>query len=278
MAEEKSPPDSKELENLLQAQNPQNDAKKPEPKHETPLEEIVNGFSSAAKAALAFAVPYTFAAQVPSFARDTAILAGAQAASDLTLSYKNGKKYTAGNLLESTVLGTAMTPILEGMFGAANSVPTTDLMGYVAKAGVWGGLCYPGFVAAYQPLAYFIRNRTFKGMGKYIKENYWPTLKTAWTKLLPFSLLNVFFAPSWLQIPVSAGLSYVFDLFGAPHKEEIKEHQKRDKTSYLSALSSITGKLARNVYSIPNAAYSIGNSLRSLYKTAPKAPAPAPAQ
>ena len=251
---------------------------------ESVVDETTHLIGNAAKIGAGIAIPTAFAYAVPSFKRDTAILAGAQVASDITTSYKRGKKYTAGSFLESTVLGTAMTPILEGMFRTVNKMPLNAPIDYLAKGAVWGGIMYPAFVASYQPIAYLIRNRTFKGMGKYIKENYWPALKDAWTKLLPFSLLNVFFAPSWLQIPIAATLSYLFDLFGAPQKGEVPEHLKRDKTPYLVATSNVLGRLGKNTAKgIYDTFYGIGAGIRNLYDSgskavssaAPATPAPA---
>ncbi len=242
----------------------------------TTLESVVNEtshlFGSAVQLGLAGVVPYAFGNYIaPSMKTDTAILTGAQIASDYTTAHKRGKKYTAGSLLESAVLGTAVTPVLETMFRTTNSIPTTNLSGYLTKGAVWGGLMYPGFVGAYLPIAYLIRNRTFKGLGKYLKENYWKTLKDSWIKLLPFSLMNLFFAPSWLQIPISAVISYVFDRFAAPPKEEIPEHLKREKTSYLVAAPNAAYKLVRNsVKGLYDSVYAIGNSIGDLYKSASK--------
>lgn len=260
--------------------------KEEQPRKKSTLESFVNEssklFGNSVKLGLAGAVPYAFASLLPTFKRDTAILTGAQIASDYTTSYRKGKKYTAGNILESSLLGVAMTPVIEGMFRTVNAIPTNSLSGYIAKGSVWGGIMYPVFVAAYQPIAYFIRNRTFKGMAKYVKENYWTALRDAWTKLLPISLLNIFFAPSWLQIPISAGLSYLFDLFGAPQKGEVPAEQKKDKTPYLAAASSLVGKLAKTIfYGVPQATYSIargvGEKLYSTATTPAKVPSTAPA-
>ena len=274
-----------ELEHMAQAadMNQHGHEKKEEKKQLTTLESVVeettHGIGNIIKLGLAGAIPYFFANSFPSLKRDTYILSGAQVASDITISYKKDKKYTAGNFLESTALGTAMTPVLEGMFGTVNSMPLNTTLDYVAKAGVWGGVCYPAFVAAYQPIAYFIRNRTFKGMGKYIKENYWSTLKQSWKTLLPISLLNVFFAPLWLQIPISAALSYVFDLFGAPQKEEVSEDQKRDKTPYPIAALNVTSKLVRNtIGGFYNGLYDLGRAIGGGYSSSQPSSAPTPAQ
>ena len=271
-----------ELENTAQASHQnisQPGQKQQEPKKpETPLEEIVNFIGGAVKFGLAGAVPYAFSSIVPSMATETAVLTGVQIASDYTLSLQRGKKYTPGNLLESSVLGTATTPVIETMFRTANSMPTNNLSDYVMKAGVWSGLLYPAFVGSYLPIAYLVRNRTFKGLGTYIKENYWKTLKNAWTKLLPFSLMNVFFSPAWLQIPIAAALSYVFDRFAAPPKEEVPEHLKREKGSYLTAFPSVIGKLLYNsVYYTFSGLYDAGKAL-GYVGGSPISSAPAPSR
>ena len=277
---EPSPSELEQLANAAAAQKQiEAGQEKKEKKIETPLEEIARGVGSIFKLGLAGAVPYLFGKSFPSLRQDTYILSGAQVASDLTNSYRKGKKYTAGNFLESAALGTGITPVLEGMFGVVNKMPLNTTLDYLTKAAVWGGLAYPAFIAAYQPMAYLIRNRTFKGLGKYVKENYWSTLKNAWKTLLPFSLLNVFFAPSWLQIPISAALSYVFDLFGAPQKEEVPDNLKREKGSYLAATANVTSKLVKNtVGGFYTGLYDVGRALGGGYASAkPAAPPTQPA-
>lgn len=245
---------------------------------ESLFDETAHLASNTFKIGLAWAIPYGFASAVPSIARDTAILTAAQTASDYTTALQRGKKYTAGNSLESAVLGTATTPVLETMFRTTNSIPTNNLLGYIKKGTVWGGIMYPAFVGSYLPIAYLVRNRTFKGMGTYLKENYWKTLKDAWKYLLPFSVLNLLFAPAYLNIPIAAIISYIFDRFAAPPKGEIPEHLKKDKTPYLAAASSVIGKGFRNSYKIiSEPLYAVGSGLRdTLYKSIPK-PAPMPA-
>ena len=272
-------PDVEDIAKAQQHTEPKEQAKeKPKGTLESVVDEAFHLTGNSAKIGAGIAVPTLFASMFPMLARDTAILSGAQIASDITTSYKRGKKYTAGSFLESTVLGTGITPVLEGMFRTVNRMPQVTPLDYLAKGAVWGGLMYPAFVGAYQPIAYLTRNRTFKGMGKYIKENYWSTLKTSWTKLLPFSLMNIFFAPSWLQIPISATLSYLFDLIGAPQKGEVPEHLKRDKTPYLVATSNVLGKLGKNAFQgLYDVAYGIGAGLRNLYESAPIPSTPSPA-
>ena len=259
---------------------PAGQEKKEEKKPIGTLESVVNEsyhlFGNTVKLGLAGFIPYTQGVLFPSVARDSAILAGSQIAGDFTTDRRRDKKYTAGSLLESSIIGTALAPALSGMFDAVHQVPLTSPMGYLGQAALWGGVAYPAYFALYQFANYVVRNRTVKGVGKYIKENYWTALKQGWKTLFPFSLVNLLFAPLYLNVPIAATLSYLLTLFGAPKTDEVKEDQKRDKTPYLSAASSAVGKGLKNVfYGVPQTFYAIGSSIRDLYKSSPRPAAPA---
>lgn len=268
-------------ENAPQSAVPQNQAgaEKKEEKKIGTLESIVNESLHLAgntiKLGFAAGIPFTQATLLPSTRVDTYSLAGAQIAADATTSFKKGKKFTAGNALESSIVGTAITVPVEGLFSLVNKIPTNDFLGYAAKGAAWGGFAYPVFIGLYQFIDYVVKNRTLKGVGKYIRENYWTTLKNTWKRVLPISLLNVFFAPAYLQVPISALLSYVFALFGAPKKDELKEHEKRDKIPYYLAAPTVAVKFVRNsVKGLYDSVYAIGSGISDLYKSAPKIAAP----
>jgi len=240
------------------------------------LESVVSEFSHLGKSllnlGLAGAIPFAQATLGPKYARDTALLAGAQVVGDATTDILKGKKYTSGSALESSLVGTITTIPTYHMFDLINKVPTETALGYVTKASAWGGLAYPAYIGMYQFIDYLIKNRTFKGIGKYIKENYWTTLKKAWRTTFPISLISIFFAPLAWQIPISALIQYGFVLFGAPKKAEVPEEQKRDKTPYYVAAPSVAGRLAyeavnKLVYNPLRALYEIGSGF---YKPATK--------
>ena len=94
-------------------------------------------------------------------------------------------------------------------------------------------------------------------------------------------MLNIFFAPLWLQVPIGAALSYGLALFGAPKKGEVPAEKKRDPTPYYVAAPRVAGRLAyeavnKLIYNPLKALYEIGSNF---YKSAPKSPAaPANAQ
>lgn len=239
------------------------------------LESVIKESSDLVKAGfnlgLAGLIPYAQALLAPQAARDTGILAGVQVLGDATTNFKRGKKTTSAEVLKSSAVGTAIAVPTYYLFKYINKIPLDSIAGYFGRAAAFGGIAAPAFTAFYQGVDYFVRNLSFKGMGKYIKENYLPTLKKFWTRILPFSLANIFFVPAYLQIPVAAGLQYLFTLFGAPKKGELKEEEKRDKTPYLVAASNAAYKLGRNlIYSPLKAIYEIA-------KPAPKPPITQPA-
>lgn len=280
--------EANQLEKIAQAapQAPQQE-KKEEPKKPSTLESVVNETLHFGKSlfnlGLAGAVPFAQALALPRYARDTAILSGAQVLGDASMDRMRGKKYTSGSALESSLVGTLTTIPTYHMFDLINKVPTETALGYVTKASAWGGLAYPAYIGMYQFIDYLIKNRTFKGVGKYIKENYWTTLKKAWRTTFPISLISIFFAPLAWQIPISALIQYGFVLFGAPKKGEVPAEKKRDPTPYYVAASNALGRGLYNLFWAPlNLAYATGTAMRNLYDKIPTtspqlAPAQAPA-
>lgn len=252
---------------------PQEEKQEAKQKPVSTLESVVNETSHLIKTGLniglAGLIPYTQAVLVPQAARDTAILAGVQVAGDATTNFKRGKKTTSAEVLKSSAVGTAISVPTYYAFNLVNKIPLDNIAGYFGRASLFGGAIAPAFIGFYQTVDYLVRNLSFKGLGNYLKENYWPTLKKFWTRVLPFSLANIFFVPAYLQIPVAAGLQYLFTLFGAPKKGELKEEEKRDKTPYLVAASNVAYKLGRNLFYAP---------LRAIYEIAKPSPKPPTAQ
>jgi len=237
------------------------------------LESAISECGDLLKIGLATAIPAAQALLINPFtyARDTAILTGAQILGNKTTAIKRGEKYTATNTLESAVLGTAITIPSYHLFESMSHLPLNNALDYAVKGAVWGGVAYPAFFGMYQTMDYLIKNRTFKGLPKYLKENYWTALKTAWKTILPFSLINIFFVPPFLQIPIAAALSYAVTLFGAPKKGEIPDDRKKDTTPYSTALMNVTkkgtGLLAEPFYAVGR----ITDALGEWYKSSPKA-------
>ena len=184
-------------------------AKKEELKKVGTLESVVNETFNLGRTAfnlgVGVGIPSLQSAFVPYAARDTAILTGAQIAADASTDiFKKGKKYTSGDFAKSAAVGTAISVPINYLFSAINKIPTTSALDYIVKGAAWGGIAAPLYIPFYQFIDYSIKNMSFKGVGKYIKENFWPTYKTWFKYLFPINLLNLFLVPPGLQIPVSA--------------------------------------------------------------------------
>lgn len=260
------------IDQKLNAPPTGNQEKKEAPKKVSTLESVVNEtfklVGDTAKLGLAVGIPATQAALVPPAARDTGILAGAQVAADATTSRIKGEKYTIGDIAKSSAVGTGIAVPAHYAYNIINKIPLDSALGYVGRAAAFGGILYPFYIGLYQFLDYTIKNRTFKGLGKYLKENYWKSLKNAWKYVFPFGLANVLFAPPYLQIPIGALLSYAVALFGAPKKGEVPAEKKRDTTPWYKAASNVVYKAGSSIF---NAPYNIGRAIYELAKPKPKA-------
>ena len=278
--------DNQQLEQKEQTTPEKKEEKKGEKKIGT-LESVVseswNAVKSSVKLAGAVLMPYAITKAVPAATLDTITLTGGNIAADATTNYRKGKKISMWEIFKSSAVGSAISLPTHYAYKALNKIALDNILGYVKKGAAMGGIVYPAFIGAYQSVDYLVRNLTFRGLGKYLKDNYLPTLKKAWKYLLPISLLNIFFVPSYFQVAVGSALSYVFSLFGAPKKEELKEHEKRQKGSYIAAGAKALGRLGYNLFYAPlKAVEYIGSSIKNWYQSAPKqaspAPSPAPAK
>ncbi len=238
--------------------------KKEEPKKIGTLESVVNetihGAKSLFNLGLAAGIPYFIGGAIPSMKRDAVILSASQIAADATTSFKRGMKYTSGDAASSSLLGGLLTVPLHEAYRLVNTIPLDSTVNYATRGALWGGVMYPLYIGAYQFADYVIKNRTFKGVGKYIKENYWSTLKSSWKYILPLDLASVFFLPLAWQVPVSVALGYVWRLFAAPKKGDVPEAKKRDKTLYSVALANVGKRIQGEVTS---GAYNLGSTIRN---------------
>ncbi|MEK6837889.1 MAG: Mpv17/PMP22 family protein [Nanoarchaeota archaeon] len=244
---------------------------------ESVVKESWHAFTSGAKLAGAALMPYAVIKAVPASTLDTLTWTGAVAAADATTNFRKGKRHAAREILNSSAVASATALPVHYLYKAINNIPLDSALGYFQRAAAFGGLAYPAFIGMYQTVDYLVRNLKFKGLGKYLKENYWPVLKKAWKYVFPLGLANIFFAPAYLQVAIGSAISYALALFGAPKKGELKESEKRDKTPYLVAASSAAYKLGRSLFYAPlKAVEAIGGAVKDLYKKGPaKASAPA---
>jgi len=203
-----------------------------------------------------------------------------------------GKEFKTKNFRDEAITGTLFTPHSYYGIGAVKEIPAA--MGLDAMAGglVAGGLTMGALVpvlnAGYYGLDYLVKNKTFKGMGKYFKENYYPGFK----KSLPLNIIASAAVGATYAMPVLA--PYLFPFMAVANvlyrvllsTEKTKEYKKLFYPStylpnsinpfyLLGGAASVGGKIYRGV---TNSAYGLGSVIRSaigaLFKTS-AAPSPA---
>lgn len=122
------------------------------------------------------------------------------------------------------------------------------------------------------------------GLGKKFRENLLPSIKNTFKTLIIPGIFNVLYISKFglfPQMAAAAVFSYLVQLTESVRvgKGSFKNLYKSiNPAQYIRATSSVTGKLVRNsTKGISDAVSAIGSSLNDLYKSAPKAAAPAPA-
>jgi len=255
------------------------EAKKEEPKKVSTLESVVNETAHLGKNVagygLATSLPLALGSVAPSMQRDAMVVSTGFSLGTTFENYKKGKKTTIGDVVKESAVATLITPPLNLAYNVLNAIPNPILKGaaYLIPYQL-------AFIPAYLGIDYLVKKGTFKGLYKEgIKPNIKQVVKDNWLYLGIPGLLNLFFTPAYLQIPVVVGMSFLFKLITSKKsKTEIPESEKRDKIPYLAAASSVIGKGFRNSYKIiSEPLYAVGSGLRdTLYKSIPK-PAPMPA-
>ncbi|MBI2649943.1 hypothetical protein HYX04_01375 [Candidatus Woesearchaeota archaeon] len=221
-----------------------------------------------------------------------------------------GKEFSSSKFRDEAIAGALFTPPLWYGVEAVKQAPKAlGLDGLVANilgtsipispfvvGGLALGVLTPALTALYYPLQYVIQNKTFKGIGKDFKENYWKGLKRALPlTTLTSTAIGATFALPYLAPYLFPALAVGSVLYRMLLSKEGKVEYKRllYPSTYLpnvlnpfylmSGAASVGGKLYRGV---TKAAYDIGSAIRSvvggLFKAAPSpaattAPTPAPA-
>lgn len=129
--------------------------------------------------------------------------------------------------------------------------------------------------SVYPTVDHLIKNKSPKGIYEKLSKNYWPNVKKTFKTVWPLNLLAGLFLSNAAYIVGTIGVAnYLFRKFIVKGKEE----ENSDKTPYSVAAPVVAGKLVRNTtYGLSEAVNAIGSSLGDLYKSTPKAAAPAPA-
>ncbi|MBI2658648.1 hypothetical protein HYX05_00915 [Candidatus Woesearchaeota archaeon] len=281
------------------------EAKKEEKKQPTTLESVLKESSDAVKASTnALLGTGAIAAATGLFGLDGLVTAASFPIGRGILEYAkaDGKsKFTSANFRDEAIAGALFTPPLWYGIEAVKQTPKAyGLEGTVANilgasvpvspllvGGLTFGVLTPALTALYYPLQYLMQNKTFKGMGKDFKKNYWKGLKRAMplTAISSTMVAAAYAAPylAPLLFPALALANIAYRIVLSPEKISYK---KLGKTllSPLYAPFYLAGGIASaagKAYSkAATAAYSLGSAIGSLFKAAPKpttAPAVAPA-
>ncbi|MEK6946460.1 MAG: hypothetical protein AABX32_02535 [Nanoarchaeota archaeon] len=166
--------------------------------------------------------------------------------------------------------------------GIVNAVSATSYANYATAAGIVGRsimnvpLYFPPAILGYYIVDHLVKKRTFKGLySETIKPNFKSDLKNAYKYLGIPVLLNALLMPAALQVPGAALLTFAYKLLmSGKQKKEAK--QKDEGPGYISSGFTGAHKLVRNTTKgIYDTVYAIGSSISDLYKSSPKAAAPA---
>ena len=208
------------------------------------------------------------------------------------------KPFTSKNFRDEAIAGALFTPPLWYGLEAVKQVPkafglegaVTNILGasvpispYIV-GGLTLGALTPALTALYYPLQYAIQNKTFKGIGKDFKENYWKGFK----RTLPLTALTSAAVGATYALPYLA--PYLFPALAVANiayrvllsKEKLNYAKLFNPLTYVpnfvnpfylvSGAASVGGKIYRGV---TKAAYDIGSAIGSLFKKAPVPAAPA---
>ena len=287
-------------------ENPQaHDKKEEKPKAPTTLESVLKESSDAVKAsANALLGTGAIAAATGLFGLDGLVTAASFPIGRGILEYTraDGKgKFTSANFRDEAIAGTLFTPPLWYGIETIKQVPkaigiedivSANILGTSVSfspivAGLTFGVLTPALTALYYPLQYLMQNKTFKGIGKDFKENYWKGLKRAMPlTALTSTAVGISYATPFLApylFPALALANIAYRILLSP--EKISYKKLLYPSTYLpnfinpfyltSGAISVTGKAYGGVTA---AAYDMGSALGSAIKTLFKAtPAPAPA-
>ena len=205
------------------------------------------------------------------------------------------KPYTSKKFRDESIAGAAFTVPLWYGVNALRQIPKAfgldglvNILGYSMplSALAVGGLALasiPLLNVAYYGIKYLADNKTFKGIGKDFKENYWKGTKRSlfylglpWAGTVAASVAFPWMAP--ILFPILAGFEAAYRVVLS--KEKLNYWKLLNPLNYVpkiinpfylaGGLGSASGKIYRGITS---AGYSLGSWMRDIFKTA-SSPAP----
>ena len=292
-------------DNNQEEQKPQTAQEKKEekPKQPTTLESAVNESWHATKASTnALVGTGAIGAATALFGLDGLVTAASFPIGGLIESRLAGKPFTSKNFRDEALAGALFTPPLWYGIETIKQVPkafgldgvVTNILGASVPISpfIVGGLALgaltPALTALYYPLQYAIQNKSFKGIGKDFKENYWKGFK----RTLPLTALTSAAIGATYALPYLA--PYLFPALAVANiayrvllsKEKLNYSKLLNPLTYIpnflnpfylvSGAATATYKVGKGVF---EAASAIGSTLydkiSKFFKTA-TAPTPSP--
>ncbi len=264
---------------------PHEQEKKEENRHST-IENVVDETISAATHAGTFAAGLAFPLMFSGENRTNAMINAYPLAAGSTVEDMMLKKpVDPVKSMKESFVGTLIAPGLAGLLKYINIARdyVASAFGYLPGAATAVGTLALGqaiFIAGYTALNHIVQNFSFKGMYEKFKTSYWNSVKNTWKYVLPLSMWNPLFIYKFgiaAQMAYGSLMSFLFRLVGPKQPGASLGNLYSELKGYASGALTSTGKLAKNLFYAPlNAAYSIGSSLRDLYKKAPKPVVPSP--
>ncbi|MBI2658032.1 hypothetical protein HYX08_05055 [Candidatus Woesearchaeota archaeon] len=239
------------------------------------LESVINETSSLLKtvggASLAVGMPLALGYAAPQMQRDAFVVGTAFSAGKIYENYKAERKTSISDIVKESAVGTLLTPPIHLGYQLMNAIDNP-----VLKAAAYLGPYTLGVIPLYLAIDHIVK-KGFKGVySEGIKPHVKRVVKDNYKYLALAGLLNLFFTPVYLQVPVALGLGSLFKVLAGKNKEKAQGAEKRDKTPYLAAAASFGYKAARNTAKgFYDAIYGIGKSLAEKIYSSVKPAAPA---
>lgn len=256
-------------------------ADKEEKKNPSPLEEIVTTGKNLGALAAGIATPFIFSGEN----RTNAMITAYPLAAGSYLEDKmENKSLNSVKAAKESLVGTLMTPAFASVFKYlevgrqyATSYAGSILGGAATVTGLAAAQAM--FVGMYQSMNHVIQNWSFKGLYKKLKNDYWPTVKNTWKRVLPFSAFNPLFLYPYgiaVQLGYASLMTFMLRVFGlkkegATFKNLIKN---MNPVPYVKGAIKNTGKFGINlVKELFNGVSYLGSSVQDMYKKPPPGPA-----
>jgi hypothetical protein len=256
-------------------------------KKKTALESVTSESADAVKNLSAFGAGMAFPFMFSGEARTNAMINAYPLALGSTIEDRmRDKPVNPVKSMKEAFVGTIMANPLAGLLKYINVArdSATSYMGTLPGAGVAVGALAAGqaaFVGTYMALNHVVQNMSFKGLYNTMKTKYWTAVKNTWKYVLPFSMWNVLYVYKFgiaAQMAYGSLMTFLFRLVGPKEKDaNLKNLGKSlNPAPYLRGTASVTSKLIANpLKGIYEATSAIASSINDLYKSNPKAAAPA---